>query len=209
MHSSDFSAASSRANNGPLRWLRRLAAPAAGLLIVSLTASIAPSTAQALAAGTLAVSPAAGSSITLESYQLSSKTGFAQPRRAWDTAARSAFWRAGLSRSASAAFPAEPRPRWVPQRARGSSSRPVRRFALRVPSPASTRCCCTSGPGRRGPPPRTGSWPHVTTPVPASPPQDRHGCGATCPAPLRPRRALPSAMSSRSPRPSRSLPPTR
>ena len=75
MRISDFtSAVQNRAHGGPSRWLRRLAAPAAGLLVASLAMSLSPTTAHALSAGSLSVSPGSGKLVTLETSQLSTKT---------------------------------------------------------------------------------------------------------------------------------------
>ena len=75
MRNSDLmTAASGRPRSGPVRWLRRLAAPAAGLLVASLVVSLPPASAQALSTGTLSVPKGSGSLVTLESTRLSSKT---------------------------------------------------------------------------------------------------------------------------------------
>ena len=75
MRNSDLTtAASGRPRRGPARWLRQLAAPAAGLLVASLVVSLAPASAQALSAGTLSVRKGSGSLVPLESTRLSSKT---------------------------------------------------------------------------------------------------------------------------------------
>ncbi|HSK33030.1 MAG TPA: hypothetical protein VK903_06060, partial [Propionicimonas sp.] len=67
-------AAPGRTRPGPSRWLRRLAAPAAGIMLTAFAVSFAPTTAYALTSGTLTVSPSSGASVTLGSNQQSTKT---------------------------------------------------------------------------------------------------------------------------------------
>ena len=61
-------------SSGPVRWLRRLAGPAAGLLVVSLAAGLTTGTAFAVSSGTLSVAPSAGAVVPLETSRLSSQT---------------------------------------------------------------------------------------------------------------------------------------
>ena len=71
MESSDLRAASGRSTSGPALWLRVLAAPMTGLLLLSLCAGLAPATAHAK---TLSITPANGEVATLASSRTSSKT---------------------------------------------------------------------------------------------------------------------------------------
>jgi len=72
--SPDSAAASGRARSGSPTWPRRLAAPAAGLLLTAFAVTLAPTTANAVASGTLSIARASGAVTTLESSQLSSQT---------------------------------------------------------------------------------------------------------------------------------------
>jgi hypothetical protein len=67
------SAGSSRVHGGRTRWLRRLGAPAIGLLLISLTLGVAPSTAHAKTR-TLVVAPSSGKVATLAKSRTNSQT---------------------------------------------------------------------------------------------------------------------------------------
>ncbi|HEY3407825.1 MAG TPA: hypothetical protein VGK53_06620 [Propionicimonas sp.] len=57
-----------------MTWIRRLAAPAAGILLTAFAVNFAPTTANAVTSGTLSVAPSAGAVTTLEGSQLSGQT---------------------------------------------------------------------------------------------------------------------------------------
>ncbi len=67
------SAGSTRSRGGRTRWLRRLGAPAIGLLLISLTLGVAPSTAHAKTR-TLVVAPSRGNVATLAKSRTNSQT---------------------------------------------------------------------------------------------------------------------------------------
>ncbi len=68
------SAAPGRTRRGSVTWIRRLAAPAAGILLTAFAVNFAPTTANAVTSGTLSVAPGAGTVTTLEGSQISGQT---------------------------------------------------------------------------------------------------------------------------------------
>ncbi len=196
MESSDLRAASGRSTSGPALWLRVLAAPMTGLLLLSLCAGLAPATAHAK---TLSITPANGEVATLASSRTSSKTivNIKVPSSLPFFAAvqlRSADERTGYRAKVSVATNGA---------LTVSLARVIGGVETLLGTPMPTGSTVTAGKTLRlqgaiaganpvrlyvrawksGSKTPNGAWPHSTTPQPGSPPPARPACGATCPAP--------------------------